>query len=233
VYILAINHKRPKQQIMNRLLQLLLLFSVAVSCNKKADVDEQTYFLSTVNKYPFESGTKADTLSAEHKRVIEKYKLKVYIPKEFRSVVDVSDKEAFIFVNEQDSSMLLAKCFELNDSILIQVSRSEKYNHPKYGSDYNDLSEFSHFKSCEKLVAKENIGPFYFGGTMYELLGGKEVMHQEFIPKDNRFQYGEFTILYGNNVYVFICSLHNGFADYLHEKPRRFSIAFNELEFER
>ena len=181
--------------------------------NTQKSCDTEVHFLSYLNQLPDSNVITTDSLTTEQKQVIKKYRLGVYIPKDFRSIVDENDKEAFIFYNSNDTSLILARCFPMQDSILRQIDWSTKYDSPIYGPDYNDLSEFKHFKRCEKMIADSLIGPFLFGGTFYRLLGADNVMHQEFWPKSKKYAFGEFTILYDRKKYLFICSFHNGFSE--------------------
>jgi hypothetical protein len=169
----------------------------------------------------------SDSLTAEQYETIKKYKLGVYIPTNFKSVIDLNDKEAFIFYNLQDSSLLLAKCFTMSDSIYKQIENSTKFDSPIYGPNYNDLSEFKHFKNCEDIITDSLIKPFLFGGTLFELLGADNVMHQAFLPKSKKYEFGEFTILFDEKKYLFICSLHNGYSEDMNDKARWQAFRFN------
>jgi hypothetical protein len=53
-------------------------------------------------------------------------------------------------------------------------------------------------------------------------------MHQEFLPKSKKYQFGEFTILIDEKKYLFICSLHNGFSDDMNGKARWQAFRFNK-----
>ncbi|MDW8211369.1 MAG: hypothetical protein RMJ44_09805, partial [Cytophagales bacterium] len=189
---------------MNTIWKIALLIVLLNSCGNKVSIDTQTYFLSYIDKLPDPNIPTSDSITAEQNEIIKKYRLGVYIPKNFKSVIDINDKEAFIFYNSLDSSLLLAKCFTMTDTIYKQIEKSTKYDSPIYGSNYNDLSEFKHFKLCEKIITDSLIGPFLFGGTLFELLGAENVMHQEFLPKSKKYQFGEFTILFDHKKYLFI-----------------------------
>jgi hypothetical protein len=76
--------------------------------------------------------------------------------------------------------------------------------------EYNDLSEFKHFKSCENIVTIDEIGPLLFGGTLYDLLGAETVMHQTFTQKSKKYAFGEFIILLDGEKYLLTLSHHNG-----------------------
>ncbi|MCS7028758.1 MAG: hypothetical protein NZ519_08335 [Bacteroidia bacterium] len=212
---------------MNTIWKIALLIVLLNSCGNKVSIDTQTYFLSYIDKLPDPNIPTSDSITAEQNEIIKKYRLGVYIPKNFKSVIDINDKEAFIFYNSLDSSLLLAKCFTMTDTIYKQIEKSTKYDSPIYGSNYNDLSEFKHFKLCEKIITDSLIGPFLFGGTLFELLGAENVMHQEFLPKSKKYQFGEFTILFDHKKYLFIISLHNGYSDDLNDKPRWQAFRFN------
>ena len=216
-----------KEQRKKHLLKLFVpvLLIILVGCpnpEKKINesIDTQTYFLSFIDKLPDSNILTSDSLTAEQNETIKKYNLGVYVPKNFKSVVDINDKEAFIFYNSQDSSVLLAKCFPMTDSTFKQIEKSTKFNSPIYGPDYNDLSEFKHFKKCENIITDFLIGPFFFGGTLFVLLGADYVMHQEFLPKSKKYEFGEFTILFDEKKYLFICSLHNGYSEDINDKAR-------------
>jgi hypothetical protein len=190
-------------------------------------INTNTYFLSYIDKIPDTNFKTSSSLTEIQKKVIQKHNLGVYIPKNFKSIIETKDKEPFIFYNSIDSSLMLAKCFDFNDTILKQIERSTKYDSPIYGPDYNDLSEFQHFKLCEKIITDSLIGPFYFGGTLYDLLGAENIMHHFFLPKSKKYQFGEFSILYDKAKYLFIVSLHNRFREDLNEKARWQAFRFN------
>jgi hypothetical protein len=206
---------------------IVFLLVLINSCGNKESIDPQTYFLSYIDKLPGANILTSDSLTADQNETIKKYKLKVFIPSNFKSVVDPNDKEAFIFYNSLDSSILLAKCFDMTDSIFAQIQNSTKYNSPIYGPDYNDLSEFKHFKKCEKMVTDSLIGPFLFGGFFYDFLGAEYSMHQEFWPKSKKYKIGEFIILFDEKKYLFICSLHNGYSEDMNEKSRWLAFSFS------
>jgi len=196
----------------NTMTRIIITLFAAVSfcitaCESK--IDHQTYFLSYIDKLPDSGISTSDVLSDEQKQVMKKYNLQVYIPRGFKSVIDNQDKECFIFYNpdENNRGLLLAKCFDSNSDVGKQIANSTKYNSPIYGPDYNDLSEFKHFKICEKIISDSSVGPFFFGGAHYEMLGAETVMHQFFLPKSTKYEFGEFTILYDSKKYLFICLL--------------------------
>ncbi len=205
---------------MRILCKFLILFLFTSSCQEKEKIDPETYFLSSVDKLFDPNTLISDSLTSAQKEVIKKYKLDVFIPHDFKSVVDQNDPEAFIFINATDQSLLLAKCFPMNDSTIIQIEKSTKFNSPIFGPNYNDLSEFNHFKRCEPMITDSLIGPFFFGGTLFELLGAENVMHQEFLPRSKKYEFGEFTILFDEDKYLFITSLNNGYSEDLNEKSR-------------
>jgi hypothetical protein len=198
---------------MNKIWKITLIIILFNSCRNKEEINLQTYFLSYIDKLPNTNVILSDSLTKEQNEIIQNYKIGVSIPINFKSVIDVNDKEAFIFYNPQDSSILLAKCFSMSDSISKQIEKSTKFNSPIYGPDYNDLSEFKHFKNCEKIITDSLIGPFFFGGTLFELLGADNVMHQDFYPKSKKYKFGLFTILFDEKKYLFICSLNNGYSE--------------------
>ncbi len=205
---------------MKTLAKILILFLFTSSCQEKEKIDPQTYFLSFADKLPDSYTLTSDSLTSAQKEVIKKYQLDVFIPHDFKSIVDQNDPEAFIFFNPIDNSLLLAKCFPMNDSTLIQIENSTKYDSPIYGSNYNDLSEFKHFKKCEPMITDSLIGPFLFGGTLFDFLGANNVMHQEFLPRSKKYEFGEFTILFDEDKYLFVTSLNNGYSEDLNEKSR-------------
>lgn len=212
---------------MKNILTIAFILLSLNSCVKKEQIDIQTYFLEYIDKIPDAKILTSDSLTSEQNETIKKYNLGVYIPKNFKSVIDLKDKESFIFYNSFDSSLLLARCFDFNDSTNKQIENSTKYDSPVYGPDYNDLSEFKHFKRCEKQVTDSLIGPFFFGGTLFDLLGAENVMHQDFLPKSDKYQFGQFTILFDKNKYLFIISLHNGFMEDPNDKARWQAFRFN------
>ncbi|MBU3714118.1 MAG: hypothetical protein FGM46_04140 [Ferruginibacter sp.] len=205
---------------MKNVIMFILFTVIMVSCSKKEQTDPKTYFLSYIDRLPDKNIQLTDSLSQEQRQVMAKYNLGVSIPANFKSVIDDKDKECFIFYNASDSSILLARCFESNDSVINQIDRSTKFDNPEYGDNYNDLSEFPHFKSCEKLLTDSLIGPFLFGGFFYELLGADNVMHQGFFPKSKKYQFGEFKLLFDDKKYLIVCSLHNGYSENLDDNPR-------------
>ena len=205
---------------MKKNLKIAFLLLVLASCKNEVSIDSRTYFLSYIDLLPSSSISTSDSLTTKQRETITKFNLGVYIPKNFKSIFDINDPEAFIFYNDTDSSLLLAKCFPMADSILKQIEKSTKFNSPIYGPDYNDLSEFRHLKFCEKFITDSLIGPVFFGGTMFELLGADNVMHQVFLPKSKKYQFGEFTILFDEKKYLFICSLHNGYGEDLNDRAR-------------
>lgn len=211
-----------------KFLNTALMLLVCASCKVSEPVDLQSYFLSFVDAVPSPNMVTSDTLTPEQLQVITEYNLGVYIPKNFKSIVDPNDPEAFIFFNESDKSLLLAKCFPMSSAITEQIEKSTKYDSPVYGPDYNDLSEFVHFKNCEKLISKDDIGPFFFGGNMFVLLGAEYVMHQEFEPRSEHYEIGQFTILFDQNKYLFICSLHNGYSEDMNDLGRWQAFRFND-----
>jgi hypothetical protein len=192
-------------------LVLILLIST-IKCNNSFKIDGQTYFLSYIDKIPSEETLMTNSLSTHQLNVISKYNLGVNIPVNFQSVTSIEDPDAFIFYNPIDSSLLLAKCFDNNDTTIKQIEASIKYNFLE-DIEYNDLSKFKHFKSCEHLITNSDIGPFLFGGTLYNLLGAETIMHQAFQPKSKNYAFGEFQILLENKKYLFIISLHNGYSE--------------------
>ena len=212
---------------MNKIWKIAFLLLVINGCGNQQSVDKQTYFLDYITKLPDSNIIMSDSLTAEQYETIKKYKLGVYIPTNFKSVIDLNDKEAFIFYNSQDSSLLLAKCFTMSDSIYKQIENSTKFDSPIYGPNYNDLSEFKHFKNCEDIITDSLIKPFFFGGTLFELLGADNVMHQAFLPKSKKYEFGEFTILFDEKKYLFICSLHNGYSEDMNDKARWQAFRFN------
>lgn len=185
--------------------------NISYENRNKSNLD--TYFLERIDQYPFSNELKIDSLTQEQNNVIISNNLSIYIPNGFLSLKDEHDKEAFIFIDQSQASLIMAKCFPYNDSIDNQIARSTKYNSPIYGEDYNDLSEFIHFKKCERIITDSIIGPFYFGGDLYDLLGAKAALHQEFCPKSKKFKFGEFTILLDKSKFLFICWLHNGYIE--------------------
>ncbi|MBC5772766.1 hypothetical protein H8S95_01715 [Pontibacter sp. KCTC 32443] len=207
----------------------LFVILIHFSCSENKAINKTTYFLSVADQFPFNQSSMVDSLTKEQLEMIDRNNLNVYIPNGYKSIVDEDDREALIFMNEADSSLILSKAFEMNDSVRYEILSSEKYNHPVYGSDYNDLSEFKHFKSSEAIIAKGNVGPFLFGGTLYDLLGASETMHQEFMPKNNFFGYGEFVILLTRKSYVFICYLRKSKdnVEDLNNRPSSFAIRYN------
>ena len=205
---------------MRNIIKTILIITIVSSCSKKTHIDPRTYFLGYIDMLPGKNIQMTDTLTFEQIEIKKKYNLGISLPKNFKSVIDNNDKECFIFYNPVDTSMLLARCFDFNDSIGNQIERSTKYNNPAYGADYNDLSEFFHFKSCERILTDSLIGPFLFGGTLYDLLGAETVMHQDFIPKAQKYEFGEFKILIDDKKYLFVCSLHNGYSEDMNDNPR-------------
>jgi hypothetical protein len=196
------------------------------SCGHKAEINKETYFLTSIEDFPFKDYKKVDTLTIEQKSIIKKYNLQVYIPDGFKSVVSELDKETFIFVNEKDTSIIISKAFDYTDSIENEMYRSQKVNVSNVKETQNDLSEFKHFKSMEKIIAADSIGPFLFGGFPYDYLGASNTMHQEFKPRDKRFEFGELIILTADNVYVIICQLRksSGLSEDLNKKTRGMAI---------
>ena len=213
---------------MTNILKYLVVLILFASCTEKESIDTNTYFLSYIDKIPDTNLKTSDSLTEIQKKIILKHNLGVYIPKNFKSIIETKDKDAFIFYNTLDSSLMLAKCFDFNDTILKQIERSTKYDSPIYGPDYNDLSEFQHFKLCERIITDSLIGPFYFGGTLYDLLGAENIMHQNFLPKSKKYQFGEFSILYDKDKYLFIISLHNGYSEDPNDKARWQAFRFND-----
>jgi hypothetical protein len=133
------------------------------------------------------------------------------LPCRFNSLANVIE-QVVIFYNSNDNSLLLARCFENHDSTLRQIEASLKYNFIEE-FEYNDLSKFKHFKSCENIVTNDEIGPLLFGGTLYNLLGAETVMHQTFTPKNKKYEFGEFIILLDDEKYLLTLSLHNGYQE--------------------
>jgi len=215
---------------MKNILKYLVVLNLFASCIEKESINTNTYFLSYIDKLPDKNLKTSDSLTIIQKKIILKYNLGVYIPKNFKSIIETKDKEAFIFYNSLDSSLLLAKCFDFNDTILKQIERSTKYDSPIYGPDYNDLSEFQHFKFCEKIITDSLIGPFYFGGTFFDLLGAENSMHQNFLPKSKKYQFGEFSILYDKDKYLFIISLNNGYREDLNDNARWQAFRFKDIK---
>ena len=215
---------------MTNILKYLVLLILLASCTEKESIDTNTYFLSYIDMIPDTNLKTSDSLTETQKKIILKHNLGVYIPKNFKSIIETKDKEAFIFYNTLDSSLMLAKCFDFNDSILKQIERSTKYDSPIYGPDYNDLSEFQHFKLCEIIITDSLIGPFYFGGTLYDLLGAENIMHQNFLPKSKKYQFGEFSILYDKDKYLFIISLNNGYREDLNDNARWQAFRFKDIK---
>ena len=216
-----------KKTIMKNILKYLVVLILCASCTEKESIDTNTYFLSYIDKILDTNLKTSDSLTETQKKIILKHNLGVYIPTNFKSIIETKDKEAFIFYNTQDSSLMLAKCFDFNDTIVKQIERSIKYDSPIYGPDYNDLSEFEHFKLCERIITDSLIGPFYIGGTLYDLLGAENIMHQNFLPKSKKYQFGEFSILYDKDKYLFVISLHNGYREDLNDKARWQAFRFN------
>ena len=214
---------------MKNLWKITFLITLLNSCVNKDEIDLKTYYLSYIDKFPDSNILTSDSLTDEQNQIIKKYNLDVYIPNDFKSVVDREDKDAFIFYNSKDSSLLLARCFDLNDTINKQIKSSNKINSPIYGRQYNDLSEFKHFKLFEKIITDSLIGPFKAGGTLFDLLGADNVIHKEFLPKSKKYKFGEFTILFDKNKYLFISSLHNGYSEDLDEKPRWAAFRFKSV----
>jgi hypothetical protein len=208
------------------LAKILILFLFTSSCQEKEKIDPQTYFLSFADKLPDSNSLISDSLTSAQKEVMKKYQLDVFIPHDFKSIVDQNDPEAFIFINSTDKSLILAKCFPMNDSTILQIEKSTKFNSPIFGPDYNDLSEFKHFKRCEPMLTDSLIGPFFFGGSLFEFLGTEYVMHQEFLPKSKKYKFGEFIILFDEDKYLFISSLHNGYSEDLNVKSRSQAFRF-------
>ena len=163
---------------MKNIWKITFLILLQISCSNKEEIVIKTYFLNYIDKLPDSNILTSDLLTDEQNKIIKKYNLGVYIPKNFKSVVDREDKDAFIFYNSKDSSLLLARCFDLNDTINKQIKSSNKINSPIYGPQYNDLSEFKHFKLCEKIITDSLIGPFNSGGTLFDLLGADNVIHK-------------------------------------------------------
>ena len=209
-------------------LLVMLMLSACVACNgKKEEINKETYFLSVISNFPFSDYPKTDTLTIEQKGMLQRNHLAAYVPNGFQSVVDENDREALIFINENDSSVLLAKAFTLTYEIVSEKDNSRKYDNPDFGADgYNDLSGFKHYKALEKLITDEEIGPFLYGGSMYDILNANEAMHQDFLPKDKRFEFGVLKLLFRSNSYVVICMLHNGYSDDLDNKPRNLAVSF-------
>ena len=131
---------------MKNLWKITFLIILLNSCVNKDEIDLKTYYLSYIDKFSDSNILTSDSLTDEQNQIIKKYNLDVYIPNDFKSVVDREDKDAFIFYNSKDSSLLLARCFDLNNTINKQIKSSNKINSPIYGRQYNDLSEFKHFK---------------------------------------------------------------------------------------
>jgi len=190
---------------------LLAAFTI-VNCTQRNNVDTHTYFLGYIESLPSQNSILSDTLTTAQQEVISKYHLGIEIPANFQSVVSTDDPEAFIFYNSNDNSLLLARCFENHDSTLRQIEASLKYNFIE-DFEYNDLSEFKHFKSCENIVTIDEIGPLLFGGTLYDLLGAETVKHKEFTPKNKKYAFGEFIILMDDEKYLLTLSLHNGYQE--------------------
>jgi len=209
-------------------LKYLFVLILFASCTEKESIDSNTYFLSYIDKIPDKNIKTSDSLTEIQKNIILKYNLGVYIPKNFKSIIETKDKESFIFYNSIDNSLILAKCFNFNDTILKQIERSTKYDSPIYGPDYNDLSEFQHFKLCERIITDSLMGPFYFGGDRYDLLGAENIIHQYFLPKSKKYEFGEFSILYDNTKYLFIISLHNGYVEDPNDRARWQAFRFND-----
>ena len=80
----------------------------------------------------------------------------------------------------------------------------------------------------KKQITDSLIGPFFFGGTLFDLLGAENVMHQDFLPKSDKYQFGQFTMLFDKNKYLFIISLHNGFMEDHNDKARWQAFRFNQ-----
>ena len=177
---------KTKMKLLWKITLVIVLFTC---CCRNESIDSQTYFLSFIDKLPDSNIATSDSLTLEQKEIIKKFNLGVYIPDDFKSVLDTKETDAFIFYNAKDSSLLLAKCFAMTDSVLTQIENSTKHNSPIYGTDYNDLSEFQHYKKCERIITDSLIGPFFYGGTLYNLLGAEYVMHQDFLPKSKKYQF--------------------------------------------
>ena len=118
---------------MKNLWKITFLIILLNSCVNKDEIDLKTYYLSYIDKFSDSNILTSDSLTDEQNQIIKKYNLDVYIPNDFKSVVDREDKDAFIFYNSKDSSLLLARCFDLNDTINKQIKSSNKINSPIYG----------------------------------------------------------------------------------------------------
>lgn len=213
---------------MKNCLKFIIALLILVACKPNEIPDLETYFIEKIYKFPFETDKFSDSLSTKQVQFTKLHHINVSIPRGFQNCIDETDPEALILVNKSDTSMLVAKWFELDQDKVDQIEKSVKYNSPVYGNDYNDLSEFQHFKKCEKILTDSLIGPFYFGGSLYELLGGYNVMHQYFLPKSNFYEFGEITFLFKDNGYLITCMLHNGFVEDLNEPGRWQAFSFNE-----
>ena len=84
---------------MTNTFKILVLLVSLTSCVQKEMVDTKTYFLSYINKLPDNSIKTSDSLTENQKKLMLKYNLGVYIPKDFKSIIDNEDQEAFIFYN--------------------------------------------------------------------------------------------------------------------------------------
>ena len=213
---------------MKNCLRVLICILILVACKSNETSDLDAYFIETIYKFPFDDAKFSDSLTSKQVQFTKLHHINVSIPRGFKFLIDETDPEAIILVNKSDTSMLVAKWFQLDQGKVDQIEKSVKYNSPVYGDDYNDLSEFQHFKKCERVLTDSLIGPFYFGGSLYELLGGDNVMHQYFLPKSNLYEFGELTFLFKDNGYLITCMLHNGFMEDLNEPGRWQAFSFNE-----
>lgn len=199
---------------------LLLICMFLVSCKEKPKIDLETSFLTYSNKTIDSSLRFSDKLTEAQKRTADEFKISVQVPKDFKVLKNIEDTACFVFYDSLQKSIIMAKCFTMTDSIWSQMQKSTKYDSPIYGSDYNDLSEFKHYKKCEKMVSDSAIGPFLFGGAFYDLLGADYVMHQWFQPNTKLYEHGEFQILIDKEKYMFVCWMHNGYSEsYSNEGP--------------
>lgn len=213
--------------LISKIFKIASILTLTTSCINRDSVDIKTNFLKYIDKIQEPNIQFNDSFTVEQKDAIYRNKLGVYVPTNFKSIVDINDREAFIFYNPIDTSLLLARCFNMTDSIYKQIQNSAKFDSPIYGPDYNDLSEFEHFKSCERIITNTPIGPLLFGGSFYNLLGADYVMHQNFTPKSKRYKFGEIKLMFDRKKYLIVVSLHNGYFEDLNGHPRWQTFTFN------
>ena len=210
------------------LLIILFIQHLFVGCNnskKGNQIDSETYFLELNNQFPSKNLLLVDSFSETQRKIIKEKKLKIYIPKGYKSYADQNDKESFILYNNDDSILIVAKSFKLSDSIYFQIRKSEKIQlNPD--DNFNDLSEFNHFKKCERTITNDTIGAMLFGGTFFDILGADYSLHQTFNPKNQLFKHGEIVVLLKDTTYLIIARFDNGFSEDLNDRPSSLAIGF-------